>query len=179
MIRTAAALTALGVAALVLQGTLAALLPPALVPDLGLLVALSTAVSAPAIPALVLAAGVGFGADLLSGTLLGQQALLRLLAFAATRFVSGQFHLERGLPLATFCLALGVLDALGLAGLSWLFAGASPFGWEALPTLAVRALLGAALVPVVHALVAGLSETLQEGDTPRRAVRFDTRRPVL
>ena len=54
-------------------------------------------------------------------------ALLRLLAFAATRFVSGQFHVERGLPLASFCLALGVLDPLGLAALSWLFAGASPF----------------------------------------------------
>ena len=179
MIRTALALTALGLAALVLQGTLAALLPPALVPDLGLLVALSAAVSAPALPALVLAAGVGFGADLLSGTLLGEQALLRLLSFAATRFVSGQFHLERGMPLATFCLVVGVLDALGVAGLSWLFAGASPFGWEALPTLVVRALLGAALVPFVHGLVGGLSDTLQEGDSPRREVRFDTRRPVL
>lgn len=179
MIRSALALTALGLAALVLQGTLAALLPPALVPDLGLLVALSAAVSAPALPALALAAGVGFGADLLSGTLLGQQALLRLLAFAGTRFVSGQFHLERGLPLATFCLAVGLLDALGLAGLSWLFTGASPFGLEGLPTLVVRAVLGAALVPFVHGLVGGLSETLQEGDAPRREVRFDTRRPVL
>jgi rod shape-determining protein MreD len=179
VIRSALALTGLALGALVLQGALAALLPPALVPDLGLLLAVVAAVVAPALPALLLAAGVGFGADLLSGTLLGQQALLRLLAFAATRFVSGQFHLERGVPLATFCLALGGLDALGLAGLSWLFAGASPFGWEALPTLAVRALLGAALVPFVHGVVGGLSETLQEGDTPRREVRFDTRRPVL
>jgi rod shape-determining protein MreD len=180
VIRTTLALLALGLAALVLQGTLAALLPPAFVPDLGLLVALTAAVSAPALPALILAAGVGFGADLLSGTLLGEQALLRLLAFAATRFVSGQFHLERGLPLATFCLAVGVLDALGLAGLSRLFAGSSPFGWEALPTLAVRAALGALLVPWVHGLVGGISESLSEGDAPRRAeVRFDTRRPVL
>lgn len=179
MIRTAAALALLGLGALVLQGALAALLPPALVPDLALLVALSAAVSAPALPALGLAAGVGYGADLLSGTLLGQQALLRLLAFAATRFVSGQFHLERGLPLAGFCLAVGVLDPLGLAALSWLFAGASPFGWEALPTLILRALLGAALVPSVHRLVGGLFETLHEGEAPRREVRFDTRRPVL
>jgi rod shape-determining protein MreD len=179
VIRSALALTGLALGALVLQGALAALLPPALVPDLGLLLAVVTAVVAPALPALLLAAGVGFGADLLSGTLLGEQALLRILAFAATRFVSGQFHLERGLPLASYCLALGLLDPLGIAALSALFSRPSPFGWEALPTLAVRALVGAVLAGGVHRLVGVALETLQDGDARRREVRFDTRRPVL
>ncbi len=179
MIRPTAALALVGAAALIVQGALAALLPPALVPDLGLLLAVGAAVTAPPLPALLLAAGLGYGADLLSGTLLGEQALLRIVAFAATRFVSAQFHLERGLPFATFCLWVGLLDPLGLAGLSLLFAGSSPFGWEALPTLGVRALLLALLAPFVHRFLATLVERFQEGDARRREVRFDTRRPVV
>jgi hypothetical protein len=139
----------------------------------------AAAVSAPALPARLLAAGLGYGADLLSGTLLGEQALLRMLAFAATRFVSAQFHLERGLPFATFCLAVALLDPLGTAGLSLLFTGASPFGWEALPTLALRALLLAAIAPSLHRRLGALLERLQEGEARRREVRFDTRRPLI
>jgi rod shape-determining protein MreD len=179
VIRASVALVLLGVAALILQGALAALLPASVVPDLGLLLAVAAAVSAPALPALLLAAGLGYGADLLSGTLLGEQALLRMLAFAATRFVSAQFHLERGLPFATFCLVVALLDPLGLAGLSLLFSGTSPFGWEALPTLVLRALLLAWLAPSVHRRVAALLDRLQEGEARRREVRFDTRRPVI
>lgn len=179
MIKPGLALAAVGVSALVLQGALAALLPPALVPDLGLLVTVVAAVEAPALGALALAAGLGYGADLLSGTLLGEQALLRILAFAATRFVTAQFHLERPLPLASLCLGVALLEPLGTAALSSLFAGASPFGWEALPTLGVRALLAAALSPVVHMVVSSALLGLSEGEVRRREVRFDTRRPVL
>lgn len=179
MIRPIAVLAALGAAALVLQGALAALLPPSMVPDLGLLLAVIGAVAAPPLPALLGAAFVGYGADLLSGTLLGEHALLRLFEFAATRFVSGQFHLERGLPLASFCLALGALDALGLAAVSSLFAGASPIGWDALPGVALRSLIGAALAPALHRLLEGLLGLLVEGEARKREVRFDTRRPVL
>ena len=179
MIRPSLALAVLGVAALILQGALAALLPAMLVPDLALLVAVSAAVAAPPLPALAAAAGLGYGADVLSGTLLGQQGLLRLLTFAATRFVSLQFHLERGLPLAGFCVALALLDPLGLAALSRLFAGASPFGWEALPGLVVRALVTGACASTVHGIVSTALDTVQEGDARRREVHFDTRRPVL
>jgi rod shape-determining protein MreD len=179
VIRPALALTAIGVAALVLQGALAALLPPALVPDLGLLVTVIAAVEAPALLALALAAGLGYGTDYLSGTLLGEAALLRILAFSTTRFVSAQFHLERPLPLAGLCLAIALLEPLGTAALSSLFAGASPFGWEAIPTLATRALLAAVLAPFVHAIVSTAVAGLSEGDARRREVRFDTRRPVL
>ncbi|HEX2484940.1 MAG TPA: rod shape-determining protein MreD [Myxococcota bacterium] len=178
--RPLAVLALLGLAAVVLQGALAALLPPALVPDLGLLLTVAAAVEAPVVGALLLAAGLGYGADVLSGTLLGQFALLRLLAFAATRVVHAQFHLERGLPLASFCFALSLLDAVGLAAIANLFAGASPLGLDALPSVLGRALLNAALAPPLHRLVSGLLATLQEGDARRREVRFDTRRrPVI
>jgi rod shape-determining protein MreD len=179
VIRPAAALVALALAAVVLEGALAALLPPALLPDLVLLLTVAAAVAAPAVAALLLAAGLGYAEDFLSGTLLGQVALLRILAFGATRFVHAQFHLERGLPLATFCFALSLLDALGLAALSNLFLGASPIGVEAVPVALGRALLNAVLAPGVHRLVSSLLVTLQDGDARRREVRFDTRRPVM
>jgi len=177
--RPAVALVLLALGALVLQGTLAALVPPALLPDLALLLTVTVAVAAPATWALLLAAGLGFGADVLSGTLMGQLALLRLLAFATTRFVHAQFHLERAIPLASFCFALALLDALGLAALSRLFLGASPLGLEAVPTALARAALVAALAPGAHRLVSGVLASLYEGDGRRREVRFDTRRPVI
>jgi cell shape-determining protein MreD len=177
--RPTAILVGLALLAVALQGALAALLPPVLLPDLGLLLAVAAAVAAPAVGALLLAAGLGYGADLLSGTLLGQVALLRILECAATRFVHGQFHLERALPLATFTFALSLLDALGLAALSDLFLGSSPIGLEALPTALGRALLNAALAPLVQRLVSSVLANLQEGDSRRREVRFDTRRPVM
>lgn len=177
--RSAAALVGLALVAVVLEGALAALLPPALLPDLALLVTVAAAVAAPALAALLLAAGLGYAGDLLSGTLLGQVALLRIVAFATTRFVHGQFHLERTLPLAAFCFALSLLDVLGLAALSQLFVGSSPVGLDAAPVALSRALLNAALAPLVHRTVAGLLSSVQEGETRRREVRFDTRRPVM
>jgi rod shape-determining protein MreD len=177
--RPALALVALALVALVLQGVLAALLPPALLPDLGLLATVAGAVAAPASAALLLAAGLGFGTDVLSGTLLGQVALLRLAACAVTRFVHGQFHLERSLPLAAFCFAVSLLDAVGLAALSRLFLGASPVGLDGLPVALGRATLNALLAPSVHRLVSGVLEGLHDGEARRREVRFDTRRPVI
>ena len=179
VLRPALALAGVGVASLVVQGALAALLPPALVPDLSLLVTVIAAVEAPPLLALALAAGLGYGTDYLSGTLLGEAALLRILAFATTRFVSAQFHLERPLPLAGLCLAVALIEPLGTAALSSLFAGASPFGWEALPTLACRALIAALLAPFMQGIVSAALLGLTETDTRRREVRFDTRRPVL
>lgn len=177
--RSLLALAGLALGSLVLQCLLAALLPPALVPDLTLLVTVIAAVEAPALPALLLAASLGFGMDVLSGSLLGEHALLRILVFAATRFVSAQFHLERGLPLATYCLAIGLLAPLGLAALSRLFTGQSLLGVEALPTLTLRASVGALLATSVHRVVGATFAALQDGDARRREVRFDTRRPVL
>lgn len=179
MIRQVAVLAALGLAGLVLQGALAALLPAPLLPDFSLLVTVAAAVTAPPLLALAAAAGLGYGADLLSGTLLGEQALLRLLAFAATRLVSGQFHLERGIPLASFCFALGLLDAAGLAGLSQAFLGSSPIGLDAIPGVVLRALVLALLAAPIHHLIETALAAVGEGESRRREVRFDTRRPVL
>jgi rod shape-determining protein MreD len=177
-LRLAAALLAVAVTALIFQGSLAVFLPDSVVPDLVLLLAVSGAVALPPVAGVLLAVGGGYGADLLSGALLGQHALLRVIAFMATRAVASQFQLRRAFPLFVFVFVLAVADALLLAGLGRLFQAAPIPAPATLATVVVRALVTAALAPAFLKLVVGLRERLVEGET-RREVRLETRRPVL
>jgi rod shape-determining protein MreD len=176
--RATLALLALGWLAVLAQGGLAQLVPAAVVPDLSLLLTLAAALVIGPAQGLIVATGVGLGADMVSGTLLGQLACLRLLELVVTRAIAGQLDLRRGLPLAVFAFALVGIDGLGQAGLSRLFLGDFPFLPADLVTLAVRAAVTAPFAPMAHALVRRLSERLEEGDA-RREMRLDTRRPVL
>lgn len=177
--RQAAALALTAVAALALQGFLAVLLPGLIVPDLTLLATVTGAVVLPPVPALCFAVGLGYGADLLSGSLLGQQALARLLAFAATLVVSGQFQLARGFPLFVFVLGLGLVDALWVEAAGRLLGDVPPVGVWALGTAACRAFATAGLAPFALGRMQRLRELLLEVDARRREVRLETRRPVL
>jgi hypothetical protein len=172
------ALLALGWLAVLVQGGLSHLVPPSVVPDLSLLLTLAAALVIGPAQGLVVATGVGLGADMVSGTLLGQLACLRLLELVVTRAIAGQLDLRRGLPLAVFAFALAGIDGLGQVGLSRLFLGAFPFYPGDLATLALRAAVTAPFAPAAFVLVRRLCERLEEGDA-RREMRLDTRRPVL
>jgi rod shape-determining protein MreD len=177
--RRVLALAGLGLAALILQSVATAVLPVRFVPDLALLLAIAAAVSAAPIEGMLLATGVGYGADLLSGALLGQQALLRLAAFGVTRAVSGQFHLKRGLPLAICVASMTVADAAGTAGIGWLFASDPWLGLHDPLALATRAVVNALVAPFAVGLLDAVLELLTEREARRRDVRLETRRPVL
>ncbi len=179
MIRRALALAALALAALILQSVATAVLPPGWAPDLALLLAIAAAVCASPLEGLLLATGVGYGADLLSGSLLDQHALQRLAVFTATRAVSAQFHLKRGLPLAVCAVCITVADAAGTAGLSWLFHGDPLVGLHAPRQLATRALVNALCAPAVMGVLEAVLDLLVEREARRRDVRLETRRPVL
>ena len=177
--RRAFALAGLGLAALIVQSVATAVLPVRFVPDLALLLAIAAAVSAAPIEGMLLAAGVGYGADLLSGALLGQQALLRLAAFGVTRTVSSQFHLKRGLPLAICVASVTVADAAGTAGIGWLFTADPWLGLHDPLALATRAAVNALFAPFAVGLLDNVLELLTEREARRRDVRLETRRPVL
>ncbi len=177
--RRALALAGLGLAVLILQSVATAVLPVRFVPDLTLLLAVAAAVSASTLEGMLISTGVGYGADLLSGSLLGQHALLRLGAFLGTRVVSAQFHLKRGLPLAVCAVGVTVADALGTAGLGWLFAGDPMLGLHAPLDLAARAGVNALCAPLMVGLLDTVLELLTEREARRRDVRLETRRPVL
>jgi hypothetical protein len=172
------ALLALGWLAVLVQGGLSHLVPAYAVPDLSLLLTLAAALVLGAAPGLIVAAAVGLGADMVSGTLLGQLACLRLLELVVTRGIAGQLDLRRGLPLAVFAFALVWIDGLGQAGLSWLFLGAFPLQPGELVTLGIRAALTAPFAPLVGALVRRICEGLDESEA-RREMRLDTRRAVI
>jgi rod shape-determining protein MreD len=173
-----AALTALAVTTLVLQGAAAALMPPWLVPDLGLLLVVALAVAAGPGEGLLVAAGVGFGTDLLGGAPLGHHALLRLLVFGLARLLAAPFHL-RAAMLSALVLGLCLLDALGTVALTRFFAGVAMLGPDQAPEVALRALLGAVLAPAVRSAVQASLAGLTAEDQRRRDVRLDTRRPLL
>jgi hypothetical protein len=176
--RPTLALLALGWLSVLVQGGLAHLVPAYAVPDFSLLLTLAAALVLGPASGLLVAAGVGLGADMVSGTLLGQLACLRLLELAVTRGIAGQLDLRRGLPLAVYAFALVWVDGLGQAGLSWLFLGAFPLQPGELVTFGIRAALTAPFAPPVGALVRRLCERLDESDA-RREMRLDTRRAML
>lgn len=176
--KPAAAWTALALLAVIVEGALAQLMPLRFLPDLSLLAVVAAALRLPAAPALLAAAVIGLGTDMLSGSLLGQHAFLRLLELVLTRGVAGQLDLRRPLPAATFSLALVGVDAVGLVALSRLFLGDFPVAWAELGGLATRALATAVFAPGVLGLAERVVEGLSESER-RREMRLDTRRPVL
>ena len=178
MIRVAGALACLAVGCLIVQSVAALLLPAQLVPDLVLLVAVACALTVPSAAGMLVVALAGFGADLLSGALLGHHALLRLGAFGFTWAISAQFHLKRALPLMVLVFCLAAADALLQMGLTRLFAGSWLVAPEALRGVLPRAGLTALLAPLVSGLFQRVALGLTEGDR-RREVRLDTRRATL
>ena len=176
--RPALALLGLGLLAALCQGGFSHVLPAYLVPDLSLLLTLAAALVLGPGSGLIVAAGIGLGADMVSGTLLGQLACLRLLELVLTRGIAGQLDLRRGLPLAVFAFALVWIDGFGQAGVSSLFLGEFRLQPGELLTLGIRALVTAPFAPLVGGLARRVCEWLDESEA-RREMRLETRRAVL
>lgn len=172
------ALLALGWLAVVVQGGLAHLVPGHWVPDFALLLTLAAALVLGPLMGVAVGAALGLGADMVSGTLLGQLACLRLLEVGFTRVVAGQLDLRRGLPLAIFAFALVTLDAAGQVGLSRLFLGSFPLQPGELWTLGIHAAVTAPFAPFVSSLARRVCDRLDEGDA-RRELRLDPRRAAM
>jgi rod shape-determining protein MreD len=173
--KPALALLVAGVAALVVRGALAGVLPPGLRPDLGLVVVVALGLQRPGATGLLLAAGLGCFADVLSGALFGLHALLFVVAFGVTRIAGSQLDLRRSLPTAFLVAALSAAHGLLAVALSRLFADglAWPAPVRLLGQAGVDALAAAVLLPLLAALVQQLS------DDDRRAVELaPRRRPV-
>lgn len=175
--KRAGLVVAAGLVTLVLQGALATLLPRTLCPDLGLLfvVALGLAWER-ATTGLVLSAGLGFAADLLSGSLVGQHALLRLFVFAAARLASRQLNLRGALPLTVFAGATSLAYALAVWLLTGFFVGSGAPGLELLGGALLHAVVNALAAPLV---VTGLERTLALAaveEAGRRPLRLEPRR---
>jgi cell shape-determining protein MreD len=86
---------------------------------------------------------------LLSGSLLGQHALLRLAAYAVARFGNRHLNLRGALPQAVFVAALTGANAFGMALLTSFFSPGSGVGMVAVRDLLPQAVVNVLFAPLV------------------------------
>ena len=172
--KRALALLLLGLLMTMLQGALATFVHPPLVPDLGLLMVVAIGLCFPsAAGGVVMAATLGYVADLFSGSLLGQHALLRVLAFGAARLGSRQLNLRGALPQVVFVAGLTSVHALLLATLTSFMAGGAGPGSIGLGDLLTHSLVNALCSPLVAGLTARVVSRLGEEDGSRRLLSLE------
>jgi rod shape-determining protein MreD len=175
-VRRVAAIFALVFGVPIVQGALAPFLPTAFRPDLALLVVFALALSwRNTATGLVLAAICGYVVDLFSGALLGQNALLSVLAFVATRAISVHVSMIGALPMMIGALALSAVHAVGVVGLTAFFTPGAEFGLPRLLVLLPRVAVNSLAAPAVHWVVSGLVSWVSGEDPSRRPLRIATR----
>jgi cell shape-determining protein MreD len=166
-----------GVMALVLQGALATFVPPPFCPDFGLLVLMAIGIYWRGLAlGLVLAAGLGFAADLLSGSLMGQHSLLRLLVFVSSFFAGRQLNLKGALPQVLFAAGVTIFYSMALVSVSAFFMGGSGLGWGGVMTLLQHAAVNGLVAPLIYSIVARTIVWLGEEDASVRALNIEPHR---
>ena len=151
----------LGLAALVMQGVLATLLPPPWCPDLALLVLIGIGLRWENLSTgLPLAALLGYATDLLSGSLLGQHALLNPAVFAGTLLATRQLNLRGSWPLAFFAAGLAFTNGVAMLAITGFFIGG------------VEIRVGWLSAQLIHAGVTGVTAPLVSAAVGRLFDRF-------
>jgi rod shape-determining protein MreD len=167
---------AVGLVVLALQGALATFLPPALCPDLGLLYVIAIALCwEGAASGLVVAALLGYVADLVSGSMFGQHALLRLLVFGSSYLASRKINMKGALPLVSFAAAVCVAYALGAGFLTAFFWGDEMLRPRWLVDVLLHVVATAVLAPWVTSAVARLWAWLGDESAGRTSLQLDHR----
>jgi len=174
--RAGLALLALGIAALLVQGGLATFLPPPYCPDLAFLVVICIGlVWDHPVAGLVVASLLGYSADLLSGSLFGQHAFLRLLVFVGARVASRRVNIRGSLPLACFAAGFTLVYGFSLLAVTDFFTGVSGLSWGVMGDLLRHALVNGLCVSFVLALTQRLLGWLDEAERARRPMRLEPR----
>jgi cell shape-determining protein MreD len=164
---------------LIAAGALGDWLPTAWCPDVGLLVAVALGLHRSGASGLVLAWGVGWTEDLLSVAPFGEYALLRMLAWAATRAADRSIHLHQSGLRVGFVVFLTVVDAVVLLGLAHGFGVDGPIDPALFAVLLPRILVNALAVGFVSRAVHWGLGDLGERGTPRGLLRLEPRPPFL
>jgi rod shape-determining protein MreD len=149
-----------------------------LVPDLSLLATLAAAMILGPAEGLIVAFVLGLGSDMVSGALLGQHALVRMIEFIAVRGFASQLDLRRFIPQAVVGFTLSLVDAALVAGVSLLFVSSFSVAFSEIGALLSRATATGLAAPLVGGFARGVVEWLSETEA-RREMRIETRRPVL
>ena len=161
---------AVGLLALMLQGGLARAVPPPWCPDLAWLVVVGLGLRWPGfLSGFVLTAGLGFAMDAVSGSLLGQHALLRLLTYLAAAIAARQLDLSGGLPTAFLTFALSLAYGFGIVATRSVFLGSALLGIEVYAVAVAQALVNMLFSGVVVGLVERIVSRFADEEVARRS----------
>jgi rod shape-determining protein MreD len=168
-VRRVAAFWAIAAVGMWVVGAAARWVPRGALPDPGLLAVVALGLRVGGVPGVLGAFAIGWTADLLSGGLLGQFALLDLLAWAATRVAQRRVDLARPLVLVPFVLGLALGQALGLA----LLGGVPRPGPEALAVLTRFSIANVVAALGLRPLWTALFDRIDAADPARGPIRLD------
>lgn len=122
--KSALAIVLLGLAALIIQGALARTLSPPWCPDLAWLVVVGIGLRWPGfLSGILVVLLLGFAADLVSGSLMGQHALMRLVTYFAAAIAARQLDLSGAVPVAIFVFGMTFLYGLAIVSTLAFFVG--------------------------------------------------------
>jgi len=151
----------IGTLAPMIQGAAGTFFPSRFCPDLSMLWIIGLGLYWPSAGGgAAISTALGFVVDLLSGALLGQHALLRLLAFGAARICSRQLNLRGTLPLMTFVVIFTVVNAAGSTLLTAFFTSGPVVDTTILMHLIPHSIVNAIFAVPVIRLVGGISSWL-------------------
>ena len=163
------AILAIGLLALVGQGLLARVLPPPWCPDLAWLLVIALGLRWPSfVSGLLVAALLGYAQDLLSGSLLGQHALLGLLSYLAAALAARQLDFSGAFPVAILVFITRLLHGLGMVATLSLFVGSPGVDLHVLGQAIAHALANVVAAWPVLAGVERLRTRLVEEELGRR-----------
>jgi len=171
------AIALLALFAPMVQGALALFAPAGWIPDAALLLVVALGLGWPGslLAALLLSVWVGLVSDLLSGSLIGQHALISLCAFGSARMLSVHFNLHSAPTQMALVAGLTAGSALALGALTAFFLPESGPGLSAGVALLRHSAVNALAAPLAIAAVGGLLARLDE-DSGRRVLRLEPRR---
>jgi rod shape-determining protein MreD len=158
------------------QGAANTLVPARFTPDVGFLIVIALGLHwRSTAGGLVLSAVLGFVADLLSGSLLGENALLRLLAFGSARVASRHLNLRGSLPQAVFVLFFTAVNVVGIGLLDTFFTSGGGFEVAMLRDLVPHASVNALFAPLISRVVEAVATTLGDEEGGRRLLNPEPR----
>ena len=164
------ALGLLGLGALIVQSALARTLTPPWCPDLAWLVVVGIGLRWPNfLSGVVLAVTLGYSMDLVSGSLMGQHALLRLVTYLAAALAARQLDLSGGLPVAIFVASMTVFYGLATVTMLSFFVGAPWLGFDVLGAALVHAFVNVLAVGPMLSLVEWVLARFSDEDGGRHS----------
>lgn len=168
--KSPAALLALGLAALVLQGALARVLTPPWCPDLAWLVVVAIGLRWPSVVSgVILAVVLGYAMDLVSGSLMGQHALLRLISYLAAALAARQLDLSGGLPTSVFVGSMTIVYGVATVSMLSFFLGAPGLRLDVIGLAFAHAVVNVLAAGPVISLVERILIRFSDEEVGRRA----------